>query len=335
MNVLLGITGSVGSKLTDKLVKLLENRGHDVFVVATDAAKNFTNIGFTQIEEFDFYNKTNEVRHIGLADWADVYLIVPCTSNTLRKITYGFCDNIILSILKAFDTKNKKVFVAPVMNTYMLEKEIPIIKNFPYEILWPTVKKLACGSFGLGAMPELEDIVISIEGHKWEVDKRFTNILQEDYNEITHPGWFGATRKYDMHTGVDLYCEPNTPVFPFEEGEIVGLGYFTGKEAGCPWWNESRYLSIKGKSGIIIYGEINAREFKIGEIVGPKDCIGNVVQILQKKPSKSIPFHKLNMLHVELLREDKSYEGEVWKLSSNRPKQLKDPSIYLFNAKKV
>lgn len=51
-------------------------------------------------------------------------------------------------------------------------------------------------------------------------------------------GMFGAVRKYDIHTGVDLYCEEGSLVSEYEDGIVVAIEDFTGVKANSPWWNE-------------------------------------------------------------------------------------------------
>ena len=74
-------------------------------------------------------------------------------------------------------------------------------------------------------------------------------------------GQFGAVRKHDIHTGIDLYCPPNSKVFAMEAGRVIVRGAFTGMAAGSPWWNDTQYLVIRSDAGrIILYGEIRIRD---------------------------------------------------------------------------
>ena len=52
------------------------------------------------------------------------------------------------------------------------------------------------------------------------------------------PGWFGAVRKSDIHTGIDLYCEQGTQIVAVEDGVVVHIEGFTGPNADdpSPWW---------------------------------------------------------------------------------------------------
>jgi len=333
MNILIGITGSSAAKLTPKLVNLLEEKGHQTRIIATESAKHFTDYFYTQEDEFRLFKENNQVIHIEYAKWADIFLIAPCTANTLRKIYYGLSDNLVLSTLKAF---NKKVFIAPSMNLNMFKKEISLIQDMRYEytFLWPTTKVMTCGEYGLGAMCDLEDIINIIEGHQWQIKNTFYSpmLFNNDSEHTSHPGWFGAKRKYDIHTGVDLYCNPQELVYPFEEGEIVDIGYFTGPKVNSTWWKESKYISIKGKSGIILYGELAPnKNIQLGQKVKTTDNIAKVVRILNHPPTNSVPDHKMDMLHIELLKNKNTYNN--WENELSKPNGLKDPSVYIYNAK--
>jgi hypothetical protein len=136
------------------------------------------------------------------------------------------------------------------------------------------------------------------------------------------PGSFGAVRKHDIHTGVDLYCALNEPVYAIEDGIIIGVGHFTGYDES-PWWNDTDYILIRGKSGCILYGEIKVSSNLIrgaeGCIVKAGDFLGSVITVLKKDKGRP-----LNMLHIELY--DSSYEGSgvIWNLGQPKPKELKD-----------
>ena len=69
-------------------------------------------------------------------------------------------------------------------------------------------------------------------------------------------GAFGVIRKFDRHTGVDLYCENGDEVYAMEDGEVVAIEWFTGEPVGMPWWNDTKAIAIKGKSGILNYCEL-------------------------------------------------------------------------------
>ena len=80
--------------------------------------------------------------------------------------------------------------------------------------------------------------------------------LQTKYRWPDKEGKFGAVRKYDVHTGVDLYCESGSAVHAVEDGIVVNIENFTGPLAGSSWWNDTKSVLIEGKYGVVCYGEI-------------------------------------------------------------------------------
>lgn len=137
-----------------------------------------------------------------------------------------------------------------------------------------------------------------------------------------HQGGFGAVRKFDIHTGIDLYCCPDQEVYAMEDGEVIDIIPFTGINAGSPWWNDTIAVLIKGKSGIILYGEIES-SLKRGDLVKEGDIVGKVKTVLKK--NKGLP---MTMLHIELYS---SYSGDavIWELGESMPNGLLDPTPLL------
>lgn len=140
-----------------------------------------------------------------------------------------------------------------------------------------------------------------------------------------HPGGFGTPRKFDVHTGIDLYCENNADVFAIESGTVAAIVGFTGPTAGSSWWNETDAIIIKSnKDGkYIVYGEVIAR-CSVGDEVEAGDFIGRVVTVLKK--DKGLP---MNMLHLEYYDTDFDLDPVVWNLNEPQPKSLLHPGPLL------
>jgi phosphopantothenoylcysteine decarboxylase len=135
-NVLLGVTGSVAAILTPELYRRLRGAGHQVKVVATDAALYFfdpaaldpsrpgRNPEVVILDEDEWpgrrYTRDDPVPHIELRRWADVLLIAPLDANTLAKLAAGLCDNCLTCVWRAWD-RTRPVVLAPAMNTLMWE----------------------------------------------------------------------------------------------------------------------------------------------------------------------------------------------------------------------
>lgn len=104
-------------------------------------------------------------------------------------------------------------------------------------------------------------------------------------------GQFGAVRKYDIHTGIDLYCEEGSIVSALEDGIVVAVEDFTGTKANSPWWNDTKAVLVEGKSGVICYGEIEPC-VNVGDLIWAGDTIGKVLKKNKGRPT--------TMLHLEL-----------------------------------
>lgn len=175
MKILLGVTGSVASTLTQKLKVSLALEGHSIKTVVTNSALKFKRSDdawgsyYTDDSEWEIYRNEQRVLHIDLVKWADIFLIAPCTANTLTKMSLGICDNLLTNCVRAWP-KNKIIIVVPAMNTEMFKHPLTtealscldvIFKNLGW--IEPTEKKLYCGDTGVGAMANIEDIVTYLD----------------------------------------------------------------------------------------------------------------------------------------------------------------------------
>jgi murein DD-endopeptidase MepM/ murein hydrolase activator NlpD len=132
------------------------------------------------------------------------------------------------------------------------------------------------------------------------------------------PGSFGYIRRYDIHTGVDMYCSENDEVFAIEDGVVINIEKFTGESAGSPWWNDTQSILIEGNSGVILYGEIEvSSDITIGSDIKEGDLLGVVKTVLKRDKGKT----PLNMLHMELYKKGTT-ESVWWDLNSDKPENL-------------
>lgn len=196
-NVLVGATGSVAAVRVPALVEALTAAGHDVKVVATDAALYFfdpTLAGtvFRDADEWpgERYARGDAVLHIELRKWADVFVLAPLDANTLAKLAVGLCDNCLTCVWRAWDFA-RPVVLAPAMNTLMWQhpftrrhlraiaadfgaahvpghlEDGPLIaqindRSRSLRIVPPVTKELACGDVGVGGLADVADIVAAV-----------------------------------------------------------------------------------------------------------------------------------------------------------------------------
>ncbi len=178
MKVVLAVTGSVAATLTPNLIAELKKRGHDVCVIATEKSLYFWDhteaLATVYRDSHEWseyrYERGDSVLHIEIRNWGDVLLIAPLSANTLAKIANGMADNLVTSVVRAWDMA-KPIVVAPAMNTHMWNhpvtaEQLNKVKtwNSGLKVIEPVVKILACGEEGVGAMAPIEKIAESLGG---------------------------------------------------------------------------------------------------------------------------------------------------------------------------
>lgn len=142
------------------------------------------------------------------------------------------------------------------------------------------------------------------------------------------PGAFGTRRKYDVHTGVDLYSPLHVVVQAVEPGVVLSRELFTGVRAGSPWWNDTQAVLIQGASGIVVYGELELYPGPYpGQHIEAGESIGRVERVVRKDKGRPT-----TMLHLELY-EPGALAPVWWKLDESRPKGLLDPTPLLLAAR--
>ena len=170
--IILGITGSIAAYKAAELASLLKKGGADVHVIMTAAATEFitplTLQTLTQHKVYvDMFEEIvyEDVRHISLAQRADVFVIAPATANIIGKIAGGIADDMLSTVVMA--TK-APVLICPAMNTAMYEN--PVVQSnmdklagLGYHFVQPKESLLACGDVGRGAMADVGVIVQEIE----------------------------------------------------------------------------------------------------------------------------------------------------------------------------
>lgn len=140
------------------------------------------------------------------------------------------------------------------------------------------------------------------------------------------PGAFGAVRKHDIHTGVDIYCDADATVYAIERGVVVSVEMFTGQHADSPWWNDTWAILIRGDSGnVVCYGELEpANWIKEGCHVNHGELIGKIIPVLKKDKGVT----PVNMLHFELYKPGTT-KTVWWHHGDDRPEDLLDPTEML------
>lgn len=136
---------------------------------------------------------------------------------------------------------------------------------------------------------------------------------------IPDHGKFGAVRRHDVHTGVDLHTPEGTVVYAMEDGAVEDVGPFTGVAAGCPWWLDTDFVGVWGSSGYLVYGEVEAL-VKKGDVVTAGQPIARVKRVLRN--DKGLPTSMLHLERYSKVVADHAY----WYHNDPQPEHLVDPS---------
>jgi len=164
--IIVGITGGIAAYKAVGVVRALVLQGHDVQVVATDAALRF--VGRPTLEAIsrnpvhtDLYEGVAEVRHVALGQTADLIVIAPATANTLAKMAAGLADDLLGNTLLA---STAPVVVAPAMHTGMWTnpatmQNVATLRSRGVTVVGPATGQLTGADSGPGRMEEPDTIV--------------------------------------------------------------------------------------------------------------------------------------------------------------------------------
>lgn len=170
--ILLGVTGSIAAYKAVYLLREFQKAGADVRVTMTPSATRFVGIDtFSALSRSDVAvnifpgTETDPsefwARHIQWSEWADIFVIAPCSANTLAKIVHGLSDNMLTSTVLA---ARCPIVICPTMDGGMYqapatEKNLKTAFEYGYHILQPEEGYLASGLNDIGRLPEPDRII--------------------------------------------------------------------------------------------------------------------------------------------------------------------------------
>ncbi len=164
--ILLGITGSIAAYKAIYLVRLLVKAGAEIKVIMTPSSKDFvSSLTLSTLSRnpvlTDLFDEQSWSNHVMLGRWADVMIIAPLSCNTLSKMAYGQCDNLLLA---TYLSATCPVVVAPAMDEDMwhhpaTKQNLQRLQSFGNTIIPVEKGELASGLYGDGRMAEPEQIV--------------------------------------------------------------------------------------------------------------------------------------------------------------------------------
>jgi len=168
MRVALGVGGGIAAYKSAELARALSERGAEVQVIMTAAAREFVRpLTFAALTGrkviTDLFPASQEseslasaVEHIGVAQSNDVLVVAPATADLMAKFSHGLADDFLSTLYLAF---TGPVLLAPAMNTNMwrhpaTQANLEVLRLRGHAIVGPEEGELACGTVGPGRMAE-------------------------------------------------------------------------------------------------------------------------------------------------------------------------------------
>lgn len=167
-SVIVGVCGGIAAYKVVDVVSRLRKLGAEVDVIMTAHAEKFvTPLTFRSLSHrpviTDMFAEPDpwDIKHISLAQKADLFIVAPATANIIGKLASGIADDMLSTTLLA--TK-APVLVAPAMNYNMyanpvVQKNIEKLKSLGYIFMEPETGRMAEGTSGKGRLPEPPAIV--------------------------------------------------------------------------------------------------------------------------------------------------------------------------------
>jgi len=172
-HILLGVTGGIAAYKSADLVRRLRERGAEVQVAMTAAAREFVGpITFQALSgrpvRTDLWDSAAEAAmgHIELARWADLVLVAPASADFLARLAGGKADDLLATLCLATEAP---IAVAPAMNRIMWSNaatvaNAAVLRQRGVHVLGPAEGEQACGEVGEGRMLEPQELADCVAG---------------------------------------------------------------------------------------------------------------------------------------------------------------------------
>ena len=173
-NILVGVSGGIAAYKIPLLIRQLVKLKSNVKVVMTPSSKEFvTPLTLSTVSKNDVFSEFTTAKnnnptwnnHVELAEWADIFIIAPATSNTISSMSSARCDNLLLA---CYLSSSCPVFVAPAMDLEMYKNALnqtnikKLVSNNT-DVLPVGSGSLASGMEGEGRMLEPNEIIDYVE----------------------------------------------------------------------------------------------------------------------------------------------------------------------------
>lgn len=164
--IVLGVTGSIACYKAVDLASKLTQAGAVVDVILSEGAQQFvTPLTFRSVTGrpsfTDMWSLDDHVRHVGLGENADLFVIAPATAHTIAKLAHGLADNLLTVTALA---ARCPILIAPAMDGGMYQHpatqaNVATLRQRGIQMAGPAEGRMASGLSGLGRMVEPADLL--------------------------------------------------------------------------------------------------------------------------------------------------------------------------------
>lgn len=170
-NIILGVTGSISAYKIANLASALVKLHANVDVILTKNGEKFiTPVTFESLTKnrciTDVFDRSDvsEIKHITLAERADVVIIAPASANIIAKMAHGIADDMLSTTVLA---ARCPVLAAPAMNVNMfrhpsVQENLSVLERRGVIVIPPESGTLACGAVGEGKLPSEQTLLYYI-----------------------------------------------------------------------------------------------------------------------------------------------------------------------------
>ena len=172
--IVLGVSAGIAAYKAVELLRMLMKEGAEVQIVMSANAGEFvTPLTFEALSRKPVYHQlfhlenSADMKHIRIAENADLMVVAPATASTLGKMANGLADDALSNLYLAF---KGPVMIAPAMNEGMwrnlaVKENIEKLKSRGVRFIEPEEGELACKTIGPGRLANLDTIFERVADH--------------------------------------------------------------------------------------------------------------------------------------------------------------------------
>jgi phosphopantothenoylcysteine decarboxylase/phosphopantothenate--cysteine ligase len=172
--ILIGVTGGIAAYKAPGVIRRLREAGHEVQVVATDAAFRFVPeetlaiaAGGNVHTDETWWERSGRVEHVALARWADLVVVAPATADAMARTSVGLGDDLLSATILA---GARGVLWAPAMNPEMwsnpaTRRNVDTLKSWGHRFVGPAEGLMASAEEepGVGRLADEAEIVEAVK----------------------------------------------------------------------------------------------------------------------------------------------------------------------------